>query len=271
VTRDTPSPATGPRSLAARHVPLVAHLVRETMSRVPAAVDRNDLRAAGLSALLDAARAIEMTPDRSFVTRASAAIRGALVDELRTTDWAARAARPRGRGTAAARLAEVLDRLPDRAAAERALDMHLDDAPAPDRDPVSPLRTGRAEHEQRRQCLALALDELPERLRHVIRGYFLDQRPMADLAAEIGASEARAVRLRADALAMLRDGVAAAFEPQAGDASGSGDASRDDAGRRAYARAYARALAVQCAARREQSSGSSGSSGSAYSAERASA
>ncbi|HEY0952477.1 MAG TPA: FliA/WhiG family RNA polymerase sigma factor, partial [Nocardioides sp.] len=100
MTRDTSSPAAGSRSLAARHVPLVAHLVQETMTRVPAAVDRNDLRAAGLSALLDAARGIEMTSDRSFVTRATIAIRGALVDELRATDWAARAARPRSRAAA---------------------------------------------------------------------------------------------------------------------------------------------------------------------------
>jgi len=69
---------------------------------------------------------------------------------------------------------------------------------------------------------------------------------MAELAAEVGASEARAVRLRADALALQRDGVAAAFDPRAGEAAGSGDPGTVDARRRACTRA----VAAQRAARR---------------------
>lgn len=78
----------------------------------------------------------------------------------------------------------------------------------------------------------------------MVRGYFLDQRPIADLATEVGASEARAVRLRSDALALLRDAVAAVFGPEP---SVTADPPDSETRRR---QAYARAVAVQYAARR---------------------
>ena len=44
-----------------------------------------------------------------------------------------------------------------------------------------------------------AIEELPERLRFVVRGYFFDGRPMAELAAELGVTESRISQLRAEA------------------------------------------------------------------------
>lgn len=96
-TRHARSEARGPPSgtdgLAAHHLPLVAHPVRDTLRRVPAAVDRHDLLAAGVVALRGAARG--PAPDRPSAEHASARIRAALVEELRSIDWAARAEHPR--------------------------------------------------------------------------------------------------------------------------------------------------------------------------------
>ncbi len=234
--------------LAARHLPLVTHLVQETMARVPSHVDRHELVAAGLTALLGSAR--EQDPTRSFVELASLRIRAALVDQLRSVDWAARVARPRSRDAVRARLDSLLEQLPETAAAVLGLDLDgdpRDTAVHGGASAVLPRSTGPGSHHERAdrvRCVALALDALPERHRHVVRGYFLDQRPMADLAAEVGASEARAEQLRTDALVLLREALATAFAPGADAAV----ADPDPATRRGLA--YARAVAVQYAARR---------------------
>ena len=52
-----------------------------------------------------------------------------------------------------------------------------------------------------------AIEELPERLRFVVRNYFFEQRQMSDIAAELGVTESRISQLRAEALTMLRHGM----------------------------------------------------------------
>ena len=45
--------------------------------------------------------------------------------------------------------------------------------------------------------------ELPERLQTVVQGYFLEERPMADIADELGVSESRISQMRGEALTLL--------------------------------------------------------------------
>src|SRR5690606_2124071 len=61
--------------------------------------------------------------------------------------------------------------------------------------------------------LADALQELPDRLRSVIVGYFLEERPMREIAEELGVTESRISQLRGEALVLLRDALARALEP----------------------------------------------------------
>ncbi|WP_296607233.1 sigma-70 family RNA polymerase sigma factor [Nocardioides sp.] len=223
--------------LAVQHVPLVAHLVRETMARVPSYMDRNDLHSAGLLALVHAARAFD--PDRGvpFAGYASTRIRGALVDELRSVDWASRSVRRRAREieAARARLAATLGQFPDDAAVAEALGLRPEEVCRTDsevaratvltldagpNDGIIEQLAGRGlgpEDEvlrgERVRYLAAAVAELPERLQHVVRGYFLEERPMAELAAELGVTESRISQLRAEALVLLRDALAEAFDP----------------------------------------------------------
>jgi len=56
--------------------------------------------------------------------------------------------------------------------------------------------------------LAAAIRELPERLRQVVEGYFVEQRPTTELAVEQGVSEPQLARLCAEALVALRDAMA---------------------------------------------------------------
>ena len=84
-------------ALIVQHMALVGHIVRETMSRVPSHVDRDDLTSAGLTALVQAAQAFDAERGVPFNRYAATRIRGAIVDELRSIDWASRSVRRRAR------------------------------------------------------------------------------------------------------------------------------------------------------------------------------
>ncbi len=81
------------------HMPLVGHLVREMLARVPAHVNRDDLMSAGYAALVHAARGFDAARGVPFARFAAARVRGALLDELRGLDWASRSVRQRARRT----------------------------------------------------------------------------------------------------------------------------------------------------------------------------
>ena len=66
---------------------------------------------------------------------------------------------------------------------------------------------------ERRAYLADAILTLPERLRRVVIGYFYEERPMQELASELGVTESRVSQLRAEALILLRDGLNAHLDP----------------------------------------------------------
>jgi RNA polymerase sigma factor for flagellar operon FliA len=66
---------------------------------------------------------------------------------------------------------------------------------------------------ERRAYLLDAVSALPERLRHVVVGYFFEERPMQELADELGVTESRISQMRAEALVLLRDGLNSQLDP----------------------------------------------------------
>ncbi|MBC2962436.1 sigma-70 family RNA polymerase sigma factor [Nocardioides deserti] len=226
--------------MAVDHVPLVAHVVRETLTRVPSHVNGDDLRSAGLAALVTAARSFDPTRGVPFGSYATSRIRGAILDELRSVDWASRSVRRRSREIeeARTRLAATMGRLPDNAAVAAALGLDVTEVKRSDDDvaraSVLSLSGGPDGSDavadmvvskdpgpeaavlvaERLQYLQEAIAELPDRLRAVVQGYFLDERPMAELAAELGVSESRISQIRAEALVLLRDALNAALDPE---------------------------------------------------------
>lgn len=231
------APATLADDLVTEHLPLVARIVRETLGRVPQHVSSDDLGSAGLMALVHASRAFDSSRGIPFPYYAATRIRGALMDELRSLDWASRAVRRRARDIDAARasLATSQRRVPDNTevaevlglsvaevqqseddlARASVLSLDVDTGPAlaevlPSSDP-SP--EAQVEHHERLGYLDDAITELPERLRQVIRGYFIDERPMSELADELGVSESRVSQMRAEALVLMRDALNTALDP----------------------------------------------------------
>ena len=219
------------------NMPLVGHLVREMLARVPAHVNRDDLLSAGYAALVAAARGFDPERGVPFPRFAAARIRGALLDELRGLDWASRSVRQRARRADAARqeLTAELGRTPTVQEVADKLGCTVEDiehgegdvqratvfslqgfATATADDIVTEPGAGPEEMLLRRErfgYLRHAVDALPDRLRVVVSGYFFEERPMAQIAADLGVSESRVSQLRAEALVLLRDGLNTHLDP----------------------------------------------------------
>lgn len=231
-------------TLAREHLPLVGYLVSEMIGRVPSHVSRADLMSAGLAALAFAIRAYDPARGVPFGRFASIRIRGALIDELRGNDWASRSvrAKARRREEAAQNLAAVLGRAPTTAEiaeslgvapaevgagehdVQRAVVLSLDGFFDSDGlDQVAPVGDAGPEEQvvanERIGYLHDAVVTLPERLRLVVTRYFFEERPMAEIAAELHVTESRVSQLRAEALTLLKSGLDANLEADAGAAA----------------------------------------------------
>jgi RNA polymerase sigma factor for flagellar operon FliA len=194
-------------------------------------VNRDDLISAGMYALVLTAKSFDPSRGVPFGRFAAIRIRGALIDELRTMDWASRAVRSKARDLESTRnqLTAVLGRTPRAVEVAQAMGVSVADLESVDRDVhraslLSLQAMTSEDHEtvlpsvgdgpeelllKREQLgyLRDAIDELPERLRTVIEQYFFGQRRMAEIAAELGVTESRISQLRSEALTLLRAGL----------------------------------------------------------------
>jgi RNA polymerase sigma factor for flagellar operon FliA len=219
------------------HMPLVGHIVRETMGRVPSHVNRDDLTSAGLTALVQAAQAYDGSRGVPFERYAATRIRGAVLDELRAIDWAPRSVRRRARDLdeTRSRLAGVLGRTPTTAEVATATGMTEQDVLGNEDDIAraqvlslqatttsslddllptrAPSPESLAEYQEKLTYLVEAIAELPDRLRTVVEDYFFAERPMADIAADLGVTDSRVSQMRAEALRLLKDALNHALEP----------------------------------------------------------
>jgi RNA polymerase sigma factor FliA len=236
-----PASAVAPRELddlVRRHLPLVGHLVREMLGRLPAHVSREDLISAGMAALAGAAKNFDPSRGTPFGSFATTRIRGALLDELRGLDWASRSVRSRARRVDAAQqeLTGTLGRTPTQAELADTLGVSVDELKSIDEDvqravvlSLQGFTAGTAEdlvperaagpeelliHRERIGYLHHAIEALPDRLKLVVTAYFFDERPMAEIADELGVTESRVSQLRAEALTLLRDGLNSHLDPE---------------------------------------------------------
>jgi RNA polymerase sigma factor for flagellar operon FliA len=220
------------RQLVTEHLPLVGYIVSELIGRVPSHVSKDELSSAGLAALAQAARGFDPERGVPFGRFASTRIRGAILDELRGMDWASRSVRARARRTETVReqLLAALGRTPTPqelatalGVAVSELDSIADDVqravvlsiqgfadPSSVEDAVVAREPGPEESLLMREqvhYLHAAVGSLPDRLRTVVEGYFFEERPMAEIAAELGVTESRVSQMRAEALVLLKDGM----------------------------------------------------------------
>ncbi len=235
----TTTPRTGDATeqLVRDHLPVVGYVVHEVAGRLPGHVDRDELVSAGMAGLVAAARAYDPSTGVPFGRYANTRIKGAVLDELRSMDWSTRGARRRSRelgetedvlqarlgrtpttaelaGELRLEVAELDRRRSDRERALLSLDAY--DGAVADSLPATstPDPEQHALAVERMGYLRASLQALPERLRDIVVGTFLEQRPMSEIAAELGVTESRVSQLRTEALALLRDAMNSQLDPQ---------------------------------------------------------
>jgi RNA polymerase sigma factor for flagellar operon FliA len=78
------------------------------------------------------------------------------------------------------------------------------------------------EHRERLGYMRDAVALLPERLRVVVEQYFLAERPMSEIAQQLGVTESRVSQMRGEALLLMREAMSQALDgpPAAPPASG---------------------------------------------------
>jgi RNA polymerase sigma factor for flagellar operon FliA len=237
VAHDAPS-ARDLEDLVRENMPMVGHLVRELLNRVPGHVHADDLSSAGFAALLGAARSFDVTRGIPFHRFAAVRIRGALLDELRGQDWASRSVRARARRTTQARqdLTSALGRTPSDVEVAEVLGVGIAELASVEDDvqkaallSLQGFPTGAAEEmvpeqsegpedlllkRERLGYLHQAIQALPERLRLVVTQSFLQEQPLSDVAARLGVTESRISQLRTEALRLLREGLNSSLAPE---------------------------------------------------------
>ncbi len=253
--------------LIEEHLPLVQQVVVQVATRFPRHVDRNELARAGSLGLVEAAQRYDEDRGVPFDRYAARRIRGAILDAVRSADWAPRSVRAMGRqlenierdlaadghAAEAGEIAQAMGitcddlfRLRDRVyrsvvlALEHLVPTDEEDLTLVDviADRTAPEPAEALESRELLGYLRDAVSLLPERHRIVIVGYFLDAKSSVELAELLDVTESRISQLRTEALEMLRSGIEAQYAPDIDLTGSSGRAARR---RAAYATAVSSA------------------------------
>ena len=229
--------------LVLTYAPLCKYVAGRMGSTLPSYIDLEDLTSYGLVGLLDAIDRFEPSRGVKFETFALARIRGAIIDELRSLDWAPRALRQNqrrliqvsgeieqreGRPASDEELAQAmgltgpeLDQLLADIAGSSMVALEELFAPSPNddealalgdavEDETSPQPGPATEHAILRDLLADAIVRLPERERIVVSLYHYDGLSLREIGEVLGVTESRASQLRTKAIVRLRGALMAA-------------------------------------------------------------
>nr|WP_269846102.1 RNA polymerase sigma factor FliA [Yersinia enterocolitica] len=219
-------------SLWQRYVPLVRHEALRLQVRLPASVELDDLLQAGGIGLLNAVERYDALQGTAFTTYAVQRIRGAMLDELRSRDWAPRSVRRNAREVASA-MQKVEQRL-GRPATEQEVAQNLDIDLTEYRqilldtnnsqlfsydewreehgESVEPMQEG---HEDAnplqhllegnlRQRVIEAIEALPEREKMVLTLYYQEELNLKEIGAVLEVGESRVSQLHSQAIKRLR-------------------------------------------------------------------
>ncbi len=232
-------------ALIEANLPLVQHVLYQIVSHFPRHADRDELAQAATLGLVEAAHRFDPARGVPFDRWAAVRIRGAILDSVRSLDFAPRSLRAASRQLEEAKAALIVElaRTPTEAETAARLGMSVSeisnlsgrvhralvlslDAPAggdEDGDPLAisdlvrdddPSAEDRLETRELLAYLGDALRLLPERLRVLVTGYFIDGRSSAELAEELGVTESRVSQLRSEALTLLRAGIESQYGRQ---------------------------------------------------------
>lgn len=216
--------------LVVEHEPLVKRIAFHLMSRLPASVQADDLIQAGMIGLIEASRKFDPEQGASFETYAGIRIRGAMLDEIRRTDWTPRSVHRKAREVAEAvrRIENEKGRDARDVEVAEAMGLNLNeyhkilqDATGcrifSFEDPGSIGEDGLAQSHRHpdqplenlqncdfKQGLAGAIKGLPERERLVMALYYDEELNLREIGEILGVSESRVCQIHGQALIRLR-------------------------------------------------------------------
>jgi RNA polymerase sigma factor for flagellar operon FliA len=216
-----------------RYSPLVRRLAHQMIAKLPANVEIDDLIQVGMIGLTDALNRFDVEQGVQFETFATQRIRGAMLDELRGSDWMSRGTRKHQREIEAAvhRLEQRLGRAPQESEIAKEMGLTLSDyqdllnkvrgtqlvyledmagegsdgdyldrhVTSDSDDPMSLLKDRRM-----REALVEGIKNLPEREQYVMSMYYEQDMNLKEIAAVLGVTESRVCQLHSQSIARLR-------------------------------------------------------------------
>ena len=225
-------------TLIVRHMRIVKYIAGRMAIHVPSSVEMDDLVGWGVLGLIDAVEKYDHTQEIKFTTYASIRVRGAILDQIRSLDWAPRSLRAMARKIVGARerlrheigrepnneeiaehlgateeqvddtvaqvqTAQVLslqDYLPSEDSAQtRKLDVTVDErASNPD---------AAVQERERRDRIAQAILRLPDQQQKVLNLYYFEELTLKEIGVVLDVSESRICQIHSAAMKTLRKTV----------------------------------------------------------------
>lgn len=216
--------------LLEKYTPLVKKISYHLVGRLPADIHIDDIIQSGLIGLLDASKQYDPKQGAQFETYATIRIRGAILDEVRRSDWAPKSVHKKARDLTAAM--QEIERRTGRDARdiEVAQEMGIgmdeyyqilkdgntcrmlsfDDLESDDTQSLGIFEDRQSNvvsdiiEEEFKQDLARAITELPEREKMVMSLYYDTEMNLKEVGVLMGVSESRVSQLLSQAQLRLR-------------------------------------------------------------------
>lgn len=220
------------------HLSLVDIIAGRMVTQVPAFMNRDDIRSAGMMGLIDAANKFQPEKNILFKTFAEYRIRGAILDEMRKLDWFSRSLREKQSNVnrCMTELERELGRYPDEQEMADKLGLSLTDyqkllgqvshlgcvslnetldhseAGRSFQDALIDTHKGSSpvnilEQHELTHVIAEILEQLSEKERLVISLYYYEELTQKEIADVLGVSEGRVSQLHSQALIKLKTKV----------------------------------------------------------------
>ncbi|MFA6244506.1 MAG: FliA/WhiG family RNA polymerase sigma factor [Candidatus Hydrogenedentales bacterium] len=224
--------------LIVRHMKIVKYIAGRMAMHVPSSVEMDDLIGWGVLGLLDAVEKFDYHQDIKFTTYASIRVRGSILDQIRSLDWAPRSLRAMGRriGDAREKLRHEKGREPTADTIAEAIGTSVDQV----EDAISQLQTAQimslhdylpsednedsrrldvmsspassnpdmqALEKERQARLVECILSLPEQQQKVLNLYYYEELTLKEIGVVLEVTESRVCQIHSAAMKTLRKAV----------------------------------------------------------------
>ena len=222
-------------ALILRHMRIVKYIAGRMAIHVPQNIEMDDLVGWGILGLLDAVEKFDNLQDIKFTTYASIRIRGAIIDQIRSLDWAPRSLRSLARRVGAAKEKLRHEKGGEPSVEDVAQELSLDADQV--EDAISQLQTAHvlslddylpaeensesrkidvtssamapspeqvAERKERQEQIVQAILQLPDQQQKVLNLYYYEELTLKEIGVVLDVTESRICQIHSAAMKQLR-------------------------------------------------------------------